>query len=204
MRRQHPRKLWKNTNGATIVEFAIVAPIFFLIILGIIEFGLYMFHRVTLEAIVMQAGREASLGRSSVAGGACSGTNDSVSYIQCYVRAKSAALFHGEEVTFNINRVAAGTVVPDICLDNPSNPSSRPATCTFYDNVNGIPDYQGASSNNVTGAAGELIEVRVNYPWRILIPFAGQYFGNRDAQGRNTGVALITTSTVIKNEPFNP
>ena len=195
-------QFWQDRSGATIIEFALVAPIFFLLIFAIIEYGLYMFHRVAIESITMQAGREATLGRTA-GNGACSGTNDRVSYIQCVVRQKSSRLIRGGDTIININRVAdGGTFVPDICYDNPDRPSSAPATCRQWEPVNTIPEYQGASAANNPGTAGDVIEVQVVYPWRVLIPFMSRFFGSADNSGRTSGVVMIRSATVVKNEPF--
>lgn len=199
----------RNRDGASIVEFAIVAPIFFLLIMGIIEFGLFMFHKVAIEAITMQVAREASLNSSSGYSN-CNGGNDRYAYIRCYVREKASSLINGEQVQVNINTVAqGGTTVPDICL-NTDPPSSTPATCAGgqgYEEVNGLPGYQGASSINRPGSAGELIEVRVSYPWRVLVPFMSKIIGSEQPPAKagdpptRTGVVMITSSTVFRNEP---
>jgi competence protein ComGC len=47
-------KKLKNENGATMVEFAIVAFLFFTLVFGIIEFGLLLFN----QQVITNAGRE--------------------------------------------------------------------------------------------------------------------------------------------------
>lgn len=194
------RPFIRDQRGASIVEFAVVAPVFFMLILGILEFGLFMFHKVVIESITMQVGREASLNTSSGYSG-CTGGNDRYAYIRCYVREKSAFLINGDQTQVNIRTVAeGGTRVPDICL-SVDPPSSTPATCARYEEVNGIPNYQGIATNNNVGGAGELVEVRVSYPWQILIPFLDQFIGSTQQDGTRTGVVMITSSTVFRNEP---
>ncbi len=192
----------RDQRGATILEFAVVAPVFFFIIMGILEFGLFMFHKVVIESITMQVSREASLTRTS-GSGACSGTTDRYAYIRCYVREKAGYLINGEQVEVNINTVAqGGTRVADICL-NVDPPSSTVATCVGppgWEEVNGIPGYQ-STTGSAPGAAGELIEVRVSYPWRVLVPFMSQLIGTQRDDGSRTGVVMITSSTVFRNEP---
>lgn len=195
------RHFMRNRDGASIVEFAIVAPIFFLLIMGILEFGLFMFHKVAIEAITMQVGREASLNTSS-GYSTCNGGNDRYAYIRCYVREKSAGLINGEQVEVNINTVAGGsTRAPDICIEGGTPSTASCPTDGRYEEVNGIPGFQGTSTLNQPGAAGELIEVRVSYPWRVLVPFMSRFIGTADEQGTRTGVVMITSSTVFRNEP---
>jgi len=201
------RNFIRNRDGASLVEFAIVAPVFFLLIMGIIEFGLFMFHKVAIEAITMQVGREASLNTSSGYGN-CNGGNDRYAYIRCYVREKSSGLINGDQVEVNINTVAqGGTTAPDICLEGgtPSTTSCPPGGS--FEEVNGIPDFQGTSTLNRPGAAGELIEVRVSYPWQVLVPFMSKIIGSEQPPTKagdpptRSGVVMITSTTVFRNEP---
>lgn len=46
-----------SESGATLVEFAIVAPIFFLMLFGIVEMGLAFHNRIIVDDAVQEAGR---------------------------------------------------------------------------------------------------------------------------------------------------
>lgn len=200
----HIRSLIRDRRGASILEFALIAPIFFLLIMGILEFGLFMFHKVVIESITMQVGREASLNTS--AGTTCAGGNDRLTYIRCYVREKSAFLINGEQTQVTINTVAqGGTRVSDICLDVDP-PRSTPTCSGSYEDVNGNNVYDPPAVNNSVGAPGDLIEVRVSYPWQVLVPFMKYFIGSSQATAegeapKRTGVVMITSSTVFRNEP---
>lgn len=52
--KMNTKKLFKNEQGASIVEFAIVLPLFLVFIFGIIEFGLIMYNK----AMITNASRE--------------------------------------------------------------------------------------------------------------------------------------------------
>lgn len=51
-------KVKKNEEGVTAIEFAIIAPVFFLIFLGIIEVGLTMFVDSTMNTALRTAARQ--------------------------------------------------------------------------------------------------------------------------------------------------
>jgi Flp pilus assembly protein TadG len=53
-------KIWRDERGATALEFAILAPVFFLIIFGIIAFGLLFWTQVGLQHGAAMAARCAS------------------------------------------------------------------------------------------------------------------------------------------------
>jgi Flp pilus assembly protein TadG len=198
------RNLMRARDGASAVEFAIVAPIFFFLMMAIMEFGLFMFHKVAIESITMQVGREASLNVASGNDPECaSAAADRLAYIRCYVERKAAYLINGDRVTVNINTVArGGTRAPDICLGNGSAPPASSPTCSgAYEDVNGNGVYDPPASNNSVGSAGDLIEVRVSYPWRVLVPYMSRVIGSQQEDGSRTNVVLITSSTVFRNEP---
>ena len=187
--RKHIRHLAADENGATIIEFAIVAPVFFLLLMGIIEFGLIGFHSVALDAAVAQTSRQASLGNVP------SGFPDRVSYIRSELRNRTQGLINANQIIISANLVTAGgaPTPPDICL---TDPPSFGTTCTGvpFQEVNGVPGYQGPSAAVTLGNAGDVVEIRASYPWRVQLPLV------RDFIGPN-GVLLITSSTVVKNEP---
>ena len=48
------RKIWKRQEGQSLVEFAIVAPVLLLLLLGIVEFGLILYN----QHVITNASRE--------------------------------------------------------------------------------------------------------------------------------------------------
>ena len=50
-----------SSRGQTIVEFAVIAPLFFLLLFGIIDFGMAMDHRITLQHAVREGARYAAV-----------------------------------------------------------------------------------------------------------------------------------------------
>lgn len=204
------RQAARDARGATIIEFAVVAPLFFMLILGILEFGLFMMHKIAVESLTMEISREATLGKTS--GGPCSGTIDRVGYIRCLAQSKGSAFVRHEQLVVQVNPVSAnGTIIPDICLRHAGvyldPPSSTEAVCDesgdVHEEINGIPGYQSAAASDM-GDAGTVMEVRISYPWKVLIPFMAQFFGSMDGStGEHSGVVMITSSTVVRNEPFN-
>ena len=54
--------LWRRKDGATAVEFALIAPAFIVLLFGIFEFSLLLLAHVTLESSIRQAAREGMTG----------------------------------------------------------------------------------------------------------------------------------------------
>jgi Flp pilus assembly protein TadG len=58
----------RSRRGQAMVEFAMVAPLFFLMVFGIIEFGRIFYVEMTLQNAMRQAGRFAVTGNDVVSG----------------------------------------------------------------------------------------------------------------------------------------
>src|ERR1039458_9519174 len=57
-------KAFRGRRGQSMVEFAVVAPLFFLLVFGITDFGLMFFRLETLQYAVREAGRYAVTGQN--------------------------------------------------------------------------------------------------------------------------------------------
>ncbi len=55
----------RNEDGQAMVEFALVAPLLFLILFAIVQFGLTFMHSVTLTDAVRVGARKAAVSRSA-------------------------------------------------------------------------------------------------------------------------------------------
>ena len=55
----------KSMRGQTLLEFALVAPVFLLIVCGIIDFGRLFYAQMTVQNALREAGRYASTGQCS-------------------------------------------------------------------------------------------------------------------------------------------
>ena len=55
----------KNQDGATVIEFALVAPLLFLLIFGIIEFGLLLFNKHVITTACREGARAGIVAREN-------------------------------------------------------------------------------------------------------------------------------------------
>ena len=193
-------------EGSTIIEFALVAPIFFFLIFLLTELGLLVFTQVALESATMQVSRSAAIGASS------SGC-DRVCTIQNLVKQKTLGLINAQNVVVQANPLTSGGVstssAAEYCLVNgqltpPNSDQTCPGGGVCID-TNGDGKCEGASSLSV-GNAGDLVEIRVSYPWQLMIPFLDTVtFGDQGHAGSlygSSGVVVLSSSTIVKNEPF--
>src|SRR5688500_9454758 len=78
------RTFWRDDRGTTMVEFALVALMFFMILLGIAEFSIANWAKIS----VADAAREGT--RYAIVRGANSGQAVNATQIQTYVQGRSA------------------------------------------------------------------------------------------------------------------
>ena len=190
------RQLKTNESGAAAIEFAVVSGVFFMLMFGVIEYGMITLTKIAIESATNQVGRSASLG--SVAPGCA----DRVCTIRAIVAEKTASLVDPRSVIVSSTVVSSPTTatppIADICLENPNTPYPPTGSCNVFQNNDGIAGYQqrGSLSTGTIGGAGEVVEVRITYLWPVLFPLFKSSFGTN-------GVLTISSSTVVKNEPFN-
>lgn len=195
------RRLGRDQLGATAVEFAVVAGAFFMLLFAVIEYGMIQFSKVAIEAATVQVSRASSIGNI---GPGCSGlptAQQRQCEIQRLVTEKTRGLVRPESVYVTSTVISAPTTNtparPDMCLDDPTNPyPPSAAQCTgAWVNNSGGPNYDPPDmTGGNAGVAGDIVEIRVTYLWRVLFPMFRSYFGNN-------GVLTISAATVIKNEP---
>jgi hypothetical protein len=191
------RRVHRDSGGATAVEYALVAPAFLLVFFVMIEFGLIMFQSMTLETIVTQAAREASIGDSGTA-------PDRATYVRQLIQAKSSALIGDEHL--RIDAVPIGgqnnqplPPAPDICLDNVGQsfytPCPGSGNCSGWEEINGQSGFQCGNTVEDYGVGEDMVQLRVSLPWVSIIPMLGDFLGEN-------GAIMLHATTIVKNEPF--
>ena len=78
------RTYWKTQDGSSLVEFALLAPVFFLMVFAIIELGLAVWEKNSVAA----DGREAA--RYAAVRGATSGRTATADSVTTYVKKRSS------------------------------------------------------------------------------------------------------------------
>lgn len=170
--------LKKNEEGVTAIEFAILAPTFFLLFLGIIEVGLTMFVDSSLNAATREIARQ-GISRELDMSGQIEGSD-----LEPFFQKHLAGLYKPEKIEI-INAVTT--------LD-PSNPSIElidleNASANFLAD----PDifFQNGSFQD-NDLSGKLVVYFVRYQWggfsKLVSPFLPEY---------------LYSVTVVRNEDYD-
>ncbi len=181
------RTLRRDDVGAALVEFAFVAPVLILLIMGILDVGHRIYATAILQGSVQKAARDASLDD----GAANAGTIDD--------RVKNLMLpvLQPEPIsTFDFTRRNYSNF-SDVSQPEDFTDTNNDGDCNNgepYDDINGNDSWDADRGASGQGNAKDavLYTVRVTYP--RLFPMAGLIGLSQEES--------IEASTVVRNQPF--
>lgn len=142
------KQLKRDEQGATAIEFVMVAPVLFLMIFGILEFALLMATQSALEGAVSKAARAYKAEARSDSTGADAGEIK-----------RLVALYSSGLVKPGWLRVVA-----------------RPVGSWGNSNGSGGPT-QNQIDNTMSGRTGQIMQYRAYYRYRIHTPFLAEFMG---------------------------
>ena len=174
-----------SDKGSAAVEFAMVAPVFFLLLMGTMEAGIIYFAQSTLQNAVNDAARMVRTGQTACyttdSGGNCVPMTQA--QFRTQICSEASALLSdcaGTSLQFDINAYSAG-------FGGASNSSP-------LDGTGNLP----ALNNFNTGSACEVVLVRAFYKWPVFTPMLNFFLANMSGSFH-----LLATAAAFRNEPFN-
>lgn len=168
----------RNTRGATAVEFAMVAPIFLLMLGVILETGLMLFTEYVLQTSVQDAARWVRTGRAQEA-------KLSATQFKAKVCETAGLMINcNSKVTVYLASAANFTALNTLV----------PSYLSIGAKSDGTTDPQPFSC----GGPSEAVALIATYDWEFTIPYFMDFFGNisGNKKRRMAGFAMF------KNEPF--
>jgi Flp pilus assembly pilin Flp len=193
IRRQLRRKLvqfFGDRTAATAVEFAVLAPVLFLAVIGIIELAVLLTVQVLLEGSV----REAS--RFGITGYTPAGTTR-----DAQIRATIAQYTVGRVDMNNIVIVTRvfqsfGQIVrPEPCYKWLASGTCDTSSPQNYSDSNGNGHWDDGNGTNGSGGSGDIVLYTVHYRHQMMTGLM------RRIMGINGWVAL-EASVLVRNEPW--
>lgn len=187
MLRIMPRGFIKNRRGSAAIEFALLAPVFFYLVFGIIEVYTIALAEGILESSVRQAAR------SGLTGFNPAGLTRDEFILQ---QIEEEAFFINTDNIIFENQIYSSFEN----IDQPE-PYTDENDDGFYDigepftdvNANGQWDEDMGASG--AGSAGDIVVYTIKYNWRFLTPFIGELMSD-------DGSLDLVASAVVRNEPF--
>ncbi|MFN3618856.1 TadE/TadG family type IV pilus assembly protein [Sphingorhabdus sp.] len=182
--------LQRDDDGASVVEFALIAPIAMFMLLGTMDIGHSYYVRATLDGAIQTAARNSSLETSA--------TPQAQQFIDN--RVKETVLTLAPTATFTATRryyktfSDAASSRAEIIIEDPSNANQKcdPGEIFIDANHNGVWDADGGSDGQGGAKDIVIINYKVSYP--RLFPMAR-------AVGWPSNIE-IQSNSVLANQPY--
>jgi len=162
----------RNRRGATVVEFALVAPMFFALLFAIIETAFMFFASQVLETVTQDSARLIQTGQAQTG-----------AYTAAQFKADVCARI---TVMFDcVNGISVDVQsYPSFASINVANPIDAGKNFTNPNNYS-------------PGGPGDIVMVRLFYQWPIIVTKFGYDLSNLNGSKR-----LLTATAAFQNEPF--
>ena len=182
----HQRSIVQNNEGIAALEFALIAPAFFLIIMGVIEFSLIMFTQATMESAT---GNTARMGKTGF-------TEPGLTRQQMLINnvaSRTAGLLDPADISVTMTTYSSFDNVndPEPYIDDNGNGFFDSGET--YTDINGNGQWDEDMGASGAGAANEIVVYTVSYPWPVMTPIVNTVIGE---------IFTISARTVVKNEPW--
>ncbi|HWA99156.1 MAG TPA: TadE/TadG family type IV pilus assembly protein [Pirellulales bacterium] len=168
------KEFTRSREGATAVEFALVAAPFIALLMALVQTGLVFFAERVLDETVEEASRIIMTGQAQ---------NGGLTQAQFanWVCSNTYALFNCNNFMINVQNYSSF-----------SSANTAPPTLTF--------NSQGQVTNQWsynTGGANDIVVMQVMYRWPIVLGPLGFDLANLP-----NGSRLLVSTAVFKNEPY--
>jgi hypothetical protein len=186
MRNRHYHRLWRSNEGIATLEFALIAPMFLLTIMAVIEFAMIMFTMTVMESATDNTAR---LGKT----GYTAGGSSRQSQIVANLASRTTGLLDPSKITITSEVYPVFTDVnqPEPCL---TPKCGAGVAGVDYTDVNGNGQWDSDMGVAGLGNAGDIVVYTVSYPWPIMTPIVAAIIGK---------TFTITVRTVVQNEPYS-
>jgi Flp pilus assembly pilin Flp len=183
------RNFRKEQRGVAAVEFAIIAPVFLILIFGIIEVSSILYVTMVLEGATTTSSRLAKTGYQ-----AQGATRQDMIYDM--IKQNAGLLVDTKKIS--IASLSYGSF-SNIGQPEPFTDLNSNGIWNFnepYSDVNGNGKWDSDMGITGLGGANDIVLYKITYPWPVYTPLLSKFMGNN-------GIYTITTNVIVKNEPYN-
>jgi Flp pilus assembly protein TadG len=175
------RRLARDRSGVAVTEFGILAPVFVVLLLGLMDLSYQAYTRAVLEGAIQKAGRDSGIE------GAQSSTIDAKVTAAVKQVAKNAVL------TFDRKSYSTfSDMKPERFTDTNGNGKRDAKEC--YDDINGNQQWDADPGKTGQGGANDVTLYTVTATYTRLFPL-GKLLGWSDKE-------TVSAKTLLKNQPY--
>lgn len=186
--RKRTRQFASDTRGATVVEFAIIAPVMGLVLLGAFDVGHTLYMRAVLQGVLQKAARDSALQGGS--------TQEQLDKIDQQIRLQATAL--ANKGTIDIKRrfyrtfSEAAAAKAEDWTDTNSNGVCDAGEPYTDSNLNNVWDADGGNGGQGGARDSTVYTVTISYP---------RFFPVQNFIGGSPSTKVSAT-TVLRNQPY--
>jgi Flp pilus assembly pilin Flp len=177
-------QLRRDARGVTAIEFAFVAPVLCLLLMGLCDLTYQSYVQAILTGAIQKAGRDSTI----------QGSTSRTAQLDAKVMAQIRQVARNATYTSSRRSYAQfSQIKPEAFQDNNNNNQYDQATECFTD-VNGNNRWDADPGQEGQGGANDVVLYTINVTYPRLFPLYGML-----GWGANQTIAA---STVLKNQPY--
>ncbi len=182
------RRLSSARDGIAALEFALIAPAFLMLLLGVIETSLVMLTQNTLESAIFSATRTGKTGYVA-------SNSTQIQTIMNTLNTRAGLLLNTSliNVTYKSYSQFSEIGQPEAFVD--ANGNGTRDSGENYTDTNGNGQYDTDMGASGVGTGSQIVVYTISYPWKIYTPIIGKLFSNN-------GNLTLTARAVVQNEPY--
>ena len=166
------RRFRRNRRGSAVVEFALVAPVFFVLLFGIIETGIMFFASQVLETITQNSARQIMTGQVQ------SAAYDAAHFKSNVVCPQIPAIFSCANIYIDVKSYPSFT---NVVINSQINAGSFDTSSLAYS----------------PGNSCDIVVARLFYQWQLFVTGLGYNISNLNGNQR-----LLVATAAFRNEPY--
>jgi Flp pilus assembly pilin Flp len=185
------RRLRDDRRGATVVEFALIAPVFFMILMGTMDLGYQAWFRSTMNGVMEDAARRAAVGGISPAN-----TDEFIKarlqrILPASERTNEDAITIEKKSFSDFSRIGQPEVITN---DADGDSIIDIGDCWEDANSNGAYDIAASSGVNGQGSAEDVVYYEVTAEFPRLFPMPTMLGWDENM--------VTTVQSAVRNQPF--
>lgn len=192
------RSLLRDARGLAVTEFALIAPVFLLLLLGALDIGHTLYMQAVLQGVVQKTARDSSL--ESATEQSTRDTLDDTVRQKVYALNKTANVDIQRVNYYTYTKAAQATAEPmkdDIDHNGVCNPGD-----TYWDNNNnGNWDRNGGDTGQGGTQSAVVYTVTVDYP-RLFPILSLIRLVRKDNSPVTASTTKLVAQTVLTNQPY--
>ena len=179
------RRLRRHQRGTAILEFALVAPVFILLLMGLFDYTWQMYAKQVLQGAVSNAARASTLESAA----------SSQTLIDAAVRTQVQKVFPSAPVTFTRKSYESFNDVgkPEPFTD--ANNNNRYDSGECFEDRNGNNNWDADQGANGNGGAEDVVLYTAKMKFERILPVWRMLGQPKDT--------YLYATTVLRNQPYN-